>query len=247
MIETSAFLLSPSLSAQRQEDAHRVETTTLLPGGAIVSVRLRHAVSGFVVDDEAVGRTVLSELGVQDLTGADTRRGNQIADARGVRFDGASFSLDEVSEDGLQSAIVYVADASRSWVEAALDARARRPSTDLTARSKDKLRAILPNVRIELDRELIGESSKRHRFDIVVSLANDRLALFQTLTLSPNALAAAYLKFDDVMRAHPDWPREAVVEDLSIWPSPDLAVMQHVTTHVRSLVSDWSDLTKLAA
>ena len=200
-----------------------------------------------MVDDEAVGRTVLAELGLQDLTGADTRRGNHIADVRGVHFDGASFSLDEVSEGCLQSAIVYVADACRSWVEAALDARARRPSADLTARSKDKLRAILPNVRIDLDRELIGESSKRHRFDIVVPLTDDRLALFQTLTLSPNALAAAYLKFDDVMRAHPDWPREAIVEDLSIWPSPDLAAMQHVATHVRSLGSDWSDLTKLAA
>jgi hypothetical protein len=247
MTETSAFLLSPSVSARGHDDARRIETTTLLPGGAVVAVRVRPGASGFVVDDEAVGRTVLSELGVQDLTGADTRRGNSIAEARGVRFDGASFSVDEVSEDSLQSAIVYVADACRAWVEAALDARARRTPADLTGRAKDKLRAILPNARIDVDRELIGESSKRHHFDLVVTLSGDRLALFETLTPSPNALAAAYLKFDDLMRAHADWPREAVVEDLSIWPSPDLAVMQHVATHVRGLASDWSDLMKLAA
>ena len=247
MTETSAFLFSPPFSARVLDGAHRVDTTTLLPGGAIAMVRVRPAPGGFVVDDDALGRTILAELGVQDLTGADTRRGNHIAEARGVRFDGGCFSLDEVSEDQLQAAIVYIADACRAWVEGALDARVRRTASDLTGRTREKLRTLLPEARIDVDRELIGESSKRHHFDLVVTLPRDRMALFETLTPSPNAIAAAYLKFDDIMRAHADWPREAVVEDLSLWPAPDLAIMQHVATHIRGLASDWSDLMKLAA
>ena len=228
-------------------DPVRVETTTLLPGGALATLSVRRAPDGYQVSDDGAGRSSMLALGVQDLTRGDARRANDIATARGISFDGQGFSIVGVSIDQLTAAIAYVADASRAWAVAAIDARSARHHVDLTDRAKARLQASLPGLQIDADRELVGISTKRHRFDLVVALPGDRLALFETITPAPASMAAAHMKFFDLMQAHVDWPREAVVESLADWASEDLAVMQQVSSHVRGVESQWSDLQALAA
>lgn len=229
------------------QQALRVETGTLLPGGGVVTVAVRHAPGGFEVDDEAGGRGALLSLGVSDLSRGDTRRGNELAASGGLLFDGERFRAVEVSGDRLLSAIAYVADACRAWTAGALEARTRRTERDLAERSLQQLRSIFPSFAIDRDRELSGASTKKHRFDIIVTLPGDRFAMFEMLAPSAASVAAAHLKFYDLLQAQAAWPREAVVEDLSGWPADDLAIMQQVATHVRGLDSSWTDIEKLAA
>jgi len=212
-----------------------------------VTLVARPAGGGFVVGDEGAGRLALLALGVQDLTRSDQRRGNEIAEARGVIFTGDGFSVSDVAADQLTSAAAYVADACRAWVEGALEVRVYRSRRDLTDRATERLRAILPGLTVDRDRELLGISTKRHRFDLVVTLSGDRLAAFEAMTPSPVSMASVHFKFFDLMQAHGDWPREAVVEELSAWASEDLAAMQQVSSHVRGVSGPWSDLAHLLA
>ena len=43
---------------------------------------------------------------------------------------------------------------------------------------------------------------------------------------APASIAAAQLKFSDLKQEDETWPREAVVDDFSKWPSEDLAIMR---------------------
>lgn len=220
----------------------RVETTTLLPGGGIASVSVRPVGASFKVSDDGMGFNALLTLMVNDLTAADYRRGDEIAEAAGLNFDHECFFLPEVSAGQLPAAVAYVADASRAWVEAVLDRKARRADRELVHRVSDRLKARFPQARLEPGGELMGASTKTHRFDLVMSLPGDRFAAFQAVSPAPASIAAAHLKFYDLSMAHPDWPREAVVEHYSHWRADDLAVMSQVASHVRDLTQPWDDL-----
>lgn len=242
---TMSFLAEPP--RRTVESPIQFATTTLLPGGGLVVLNAQHHGRAWRVDDGGVGVETLLSLGVFDLGGRDTRRGEAIAERYGLAFDGASFSVDEVSDDQLQAAMTYVADAARAWAEQTLEARASRRRVEDREVVEAKLRRAIPGAKIDAGRAVAGHSSKQHEFDFVIELPGQRLAVFEALTPNPNAVASAYLKFDDVMRAHADWPREALIERFSDWAAPDLAVLQNVASHVRDLEADWSDLGALVA
>lgn len=220
----------------------RVETTTLLPGGGVVVVAVRRVGESFDIGDEACGRTTLLDLGIIDLTKGDQRRGREIAARHGLRFDGQAFQITGVSLDQLSAAIVYVAEACRAWTDAAVEARERRRENDLADVAYRRLIDALPGVQIDRERELQGNSTKRHRFDLVAVLPGDRLAMFETTAPAASSIAPTHLKFFDLSRAHPEWPREAVIADYDAWAAPDLAILQQVSTHVRAANQPWTDL-----
>ena len=242
-----AFLNLPLPDPTADGDAVRVETTTLLPGGGLATVSVRTGAGGYVVSDDGAGRMAMLALGVQDLTGWDAKRGHDLAETAGLNFDGEGFSVAEVSPDQLPAAIAYVADACRTWAAAALDARAHRVRRDFKERTEERIRAVFPGLQIDRDRPLVGASTKRHEIDVVVTLPGDRLALFEALSPVSASMASVHMKFHDLMQAHADWPREAVVETLSAWASEDLAVMQQVSSHVRGIEGSWADLERIAA
>ena len=225
----------------------RVETTTLLPGGMVVTVALRRQGERYVVDDEGCGRAALAALGVQDLTRADIRRGTDIADMLGMTFIHDTFRLGDVTTSQLQAAISFVAEACRSWAATTAEVRQRSRDRNVASRAVERLRESFPSMDVQVERELPGASSKLHRFDVVLSLPRERFAVFETLLPAASSIAAAHLKFYDLGQAHPDWPREALVEDLSEWASEDLAMIQQVASGVRGIEAAWDDLTELAA
>lgn len=225
----------------------RVETTTLLPGGMVVTLALRRQGDRYVVDDEGCGRTALAALGIQDLTRADVRRGTDIADMLGMTFAQNMFRLSDVAESQLQSAISFVSEACRNWAATTAEVRQKSRDRDVASRAVERLRASFPSMDVQVERELPGASTKLHRFDVVVSLPRERFAVFETLLPAASSIAAAHLKFYDLGQAHPNWPREALVEDLSEWASEDLAMMQQVASGVRGIGAAWDDLRDLAA
>lgn len=226
----------------------RVMTTTLLPSGALVAVSVRPNRNGaFQVSDDGAGCKDLLVLGHNELIGADVRRGRATAERLGLSFDGEGFSLRDVTADQLAGAIVFVAEAAREWSTTAAANAARRAEQALVQRVEERLRAALPAATLEKERELPGASTKKHRFDLVVSLPDQRKAVFEVVTPNANSLSAAHLKLFDLMGAHPEWPREAVTESLSDWAEPDMALLAAVSTRVRGMDQDWCDLPELAA
>ena len=225
----------------------RVETTTLLPGGGVATVSVRPTGKDYLVSDDGAARHAMLALGLMDFTRGDIRRARAIAEERGLSFRDDAFSLDEVSAGQMTAAIAYVADATRSLVAYALEARSERGHRDLVGRTADRLRDLFPSVQLDADRELLGASTKRHKFDLVMPLSDDRYAVFQTVTPVAASIAPVHLKLYDLREAHSDWPREVIVDDLTVWPSEDLAIMQPVASHVRDFGNPWSDLQSLAA
>ena len=225
----------------------RFETTTLMPGGTLATLSVRPMGQHYRVGDDGGGRAALLALGIHQLTSGDTQRGNEIADKQGLIYDGEGFSLLDVSTDQIPAAIAYVADASRAWATGAIEARFKRLEEDLAEQTLGRLKAVLPGLEIVANRKLQGASSKQHRYDVVVTLPRHRFAVFETVVRRPSSIAAAHLKFFDLREAHDDWPREAVVDDYTAWPSDDLAVLQQVASHVRGFDRAWADLGLLTA
>lgn len=225
----------------------RVETTTLLPDGSVATLMLRTRGDHYLVSDEGMGSAVLGALGVESLTGADSRRGADIAETLGVTFTAGRFEIDQVGIEQLPAAISYIAEACRRWTAMTLDNRQRTRQKDMMERAVDRLRATFPNSRMDVARELPGASNKLHRFDIVVDLPHERLALFEVLIPVASSMAAAHLKFYDLKQAQPEWPREGIVEDLGSWTAEDLAMMQQVATGIHGFDTQWGDLERLAA
>lgn len=248
LLKPIAFDVSRAAAAAvAAPEGARIETTTLLPGGGVAAVSVRPAGESFVVSDEGVARSALLTLMVHDLAVADFRRGREIAEASGLTFDDDAFSLGDVSLAQLPAAVAFVADASRAWVQAVLDRRARRAERDLTHRTAERLGEIFPAARVEREGELMGASTKTHKFDFVVTLVGGRYAAVQTVSAAPTSIAATHLKFHDLSLAHPEWPREAIVENYAFWRADDLAIMTQVSTNVRDFAKPWSDLAALDA
>lgn len=227
----------------------RVATTTLLPSGAIVSVMVAPLPDGrYAVSDGQAGLKDLVQLGMADLSGHDRRRGERIAERLGLTFDGTSFAVRDVVADQVAGAIVFVAEAARDWASATADKMGKRTERALVARVEEILRSTFPSAQVHRERELIGESTKRHRFDLVMEIpGQDRLALFEMVSPNANALSAAHLKLFDLKNAHADWPREVVTDSLDAWEPADMALLSSVATHVRAIDRPWPDLLKIAA
>lgn len=224
----------------------RVTTTTLLPSGALATVSVRPRGNGtFDVSDQGAGVQDLRALGYLDLTGGDTRRGNAIAERLGLVFEGGEFSLREVTADQLSGAIIFVAEGAREWAQASAEQAMRRTEVAIAKRVEDRIRAAVPGAKVDRERELTGASTKKHRFDLVLDLSNDRKAVFEVVTPNPNSLSSAHLKLFDLMGAHPEWPREVVTEKLDDWDPADMTLLSGVATHVRGMDRNWSDLPSL--
>lgn len=226
----------------------RVPTTTLFPSGELISLTVVPTRSGrFRVSDDGLGRTAVLDEGVHHMRPGDRKRAEAIADFSGLRFEGEAFVADDVSADNLASAMALVAEASRSWAAQMLDRSTRNRERALFEVVKDKLERAYSTPMVHSKIAVLGASSSQYDFDFGVKLNSGRFALFEIISPAPPSVAFAHTKFSDVQRAQPDWPREAVVEDLNAWPSESLALISQVTSHVRPASADWKDLPLMAA
>lgn len=200
----------------------------------------------FAVSDNGAGQDDLMAAGHHRLSAGDRRKGADIAASFGLRFVGDGFHAESVASDQLASAVVYVAEATRRWVAEIVEVAGQRREAGIVADVEARVRLALPNIGLTRERELVGASSKRHKFDLVADLGRDRLAIFEIVSPHPNALSAAHLKLFDMMTSHPEWPREVVTNRIEAWPSADMVLLSGVASHVRDFASDWSDLRNLA-
>lgn len=226
----------------------RVPTTTLFPSGDVVSLLITpNRRGGYRVSDSGLGRTAVLDDGVHHLRPGDRRRAEAIAEQSGIRFEGESFVAEDVAVQNIVPAMALVAEASRAWATQMLERSARSRERALFDVVKEKLERAYSTPMVQSKVPVLGASSSQYDFDFGVKLSDGRLALFEIISPAPPSVAFAHTKFSDVQRAQPEWPREAVVENLGDWPSESLALISQVTSHVRPAGADWKDLPLLAA
>jgi hypothetical protein len=184
----------------------------------------------------------LELLGHFEMAGGDTRRGNAIAERLGLSFNDGGFSVRDVAADQLAGAIVFVAEATRQWASRTAEKAIQRAEAIIASRVEERILDIVPDAQIERDRDIAGASTKKHRFDLVLSLAGGRKAVFEILSPNTNALSSTHMKLFDLQAAHPDWPREVITNRLEDWPPADMNLLSGVASHVRDLQHAWPDL-----
>ena len=79
-----------------------------------------------------------------------------------------------------------------------------------------------------------GATSKTYEFANVIKLPN-RLLIVEPVANHAGAIAASFLKLTDVHNAHPEFPREVVIEDQDSWKSEDLAVLSEASDGIRDI------------
>ncbi len=226
----------------------RVPTTTLFPSGEVINLAVApNRSGGFRVSDDGLGRTAVLDEGVHHMRPGDRRRAEAIAEQSGIRFEGDAFVADDVGAQNLVSAMALVAEASRAWATQMLERSVRHRERALFEVVKDKLERAYSSPMVQSKVAVLGASSSQYDFDFGVKLSDGRIALFEIISPAPPSVAFAHTKFSDVQRAQPDWPREAVVENLNEWPSESLALLSQVTSHVRPASAEWKDLPLMAA
>ena len=226
----------------------RVPTTTLFPSGELINVVVTPSRGGgFSISDGGLGRTAVLDEGIHHMRAKDRRRADEIAARSGLRFDGDAFVAEDVDANAVMSAVALVAEASRAWATQMMERAGRRREAALLDVVREKLERAYSSANVKSEMQVLGASSSQYRFDFGVRINDGRFALFEVVSPAPPSVAFAQTKFSDVLRVQPDWPREAIVENLDAWPSDALALVSQVASHVRPARSDWRDLPAIAA
>ncbi len=220
--------LVPYTTCRQVDGGTLVTTQCLYPGGDGVSVVVGQGAGGYRVSDDGAGWQALLAAGMEVSPSTHGKRARSIAETMGVEFRSGSFIADEVTDAQLGAAIVIVANASQRWVTDVLSERQRRVERDLRRLVADQLARLYAKGSIRTHAHLSGATSKTYEFANIVTLPN-RLLIVEPVTNHAGAIAATFLKLTDVHNAHPDFPREVVIEDQDSWKSEDLAVLSEAS------------------
>lgn len=221
----------------------RVATDCLYPGGRHVVVAVRHVGESCAVSDDGAGWDTLKQAGFEPTRTPAYRAARVLADQMGVPFKRGVYVIDGVGPEQLRSAVVHVANASQAWVRQVMSSGSSSGKLSLTSRAVQKLGGLL-GPSLQRNRRVQGFSSRPHQLAFLLPLDGDRNALIEPVATRLDSIAATYLKFSDVGRAYPDWPREALVEHIDDWPSADLALLAEVATGISDLDGNLSVLAQ---
>lgn len=226
----------------REQGDLRVPTHCLYAGGGQVVVTVRPGRGGALVTDDGLGWDTLLGAGQTPGRQGALRLGKSVATRFGVRFADGACLLDGVPPPELSSAILHVANASQCWVAETLAMTGQRGERDLRQRAEAAVIGLYGRERVSFHERLLGASGKPHDIGIVIDGAGPAPGLVEPVANHPGALAATYVKFGDIGAAHPEWPREAVIEDLAAWRAEDVALLASVGTGVTDVGSGLRDL-----
>jgi hypothetical protein len=211
----------------------------------VVVVRPGH--DGLLVTDDRLGWTTLLSAGAEPTRKPIQVAGRQIAERLGVRFEHGFFTIDGVQGPEVASAILHVANASQAWVAEGLAASSQRQEREFGRRAETVVVNLFGRERVQFHDRVMGSSTRPYDVTMLVALSDERSAILEPVTNHFAAIASVYLKFNDVGRAHADWPREALIEHAGSWRAEDIVLLSDVGTGVTDLEADLTNLRRLAA
>lgn len=227
--------LAPYTTCRQVDGGTLVTTQCLYPGGDGVSVVIGQGAGGYRVSDDGAGWQALLAAGMEVSPSTHGKRARSIAQMMGVEFRSGSFITDDIAEAQLGAAIVIVANASQRWVTDVLSERQRRVERDLRRLVADQLARLYARDSIRTHAHLSGATSKTYEFANIIALPNCLSLIVEPVANHAGAIAATFLKLTDIHNAHPDFPREVVIEDQDSWKSEDLAVLSEASDGIRDI------------
>ncbi len=225
--------LAPFTKCQPLKDGIRVSTQVLYPDGDGVSVVVFRDGDGYRVSDDGLGWSDLITNGI-DINKVFLRKAEAVARDMGLALVKGAFVAPNVSEGQLGAAIVIVANASQRWVYEALRDHQQQVERTLKTKVNEALALIFPKNAIKLNEVIDGDSTKSHRISNIVHLDGRRI-LVDSVVNNPISIASTFLKFSDIGKGHPDYGREAVVEDLDHWNAEDVNILANVTAGITDI------------
>ena len=206
------------------DDGVRVSTHVLYPSNGAVSVVVRGGEDTFLVSDEGGAVSNISSSGIPAVF-SDRMIGAQIR-TKGLRVHDGSIMSPMVSLDDVPSAIMTVANASRTIADWGL---ARFPF--VTPRNfREDLSALLGrhfHDNLKNDEAVIGKSNKPHKFGHVIYLQGARKLLIDPVVNDASSINARLVSNLDVrMNENPQISQLIVFDDRLKWKSSDLKLLE---------------------
>jgi hypothetical protein len=171
----------------------RISTPVLFPSGTKIGVEISHHRDGFLVSD--MGGAALEA----DMAGGGRQFGRiaaEVAQRYGVRFDQRMLFDLEVPRNELTVAVVSVANAAKSAVEATIMQVAARETIDLRSILWTRLDRVFGGPQVQHEIKVRG-SSDDWTFDAAVQSSRG-LTVFEIVNPHANAVASAVTKFLDI-------------------------------------------------
>jgi len=202
-----------------------VPTFALYPSNAAVQVFIDGDRNSFNVSDGGGAIETLLKSG--DFR-EDARPGMRAFARRwGLSVDTSGWVYaPNVSKDEVTSFVPLVADCSKQTAEFLL--RRHRPTVAQDFRPElDRLIKERFHSQYQLDGTWVGASNKRHRFDYLIRLGDDRVALVDAVRPDANSINSAIVAHMDVALTANEGVRQSIVyDDRQDWKSTDLALLR---------------------
>ena len=215
---------SRMIVASPTDDGVRVSTHVLYPSNAAVSVVVRGGKDAFLVSDEGGAVSNLGSSGIPAIL-SDRMIAAQIR-TKGLRVHDGSIISPKVSLDDVPSAIIIVANASRTIADWGL---ARFPFVTPLNFRKD-LSALLGrhfHDNLKNDEAVIGKSNKLHKFGHVIYLQSSHRLLIDPVVNDASSINARLVANLDVrMNEDPQTSQLIVFDDRLKWKSSDLKLLE---------------------
>ncbi len=227
--------------ARGSTQTRRVATDCLYPGGMHVSVSIDWEGTNAIIGDDGMGWDTLRSAGLDPTRSAATRAAQTVGRRFGVSYIRGVFLLKDVTPEQVHSAVLHVANASQAWVTSVF-ALGTQLKPSIADRSAGRLQTLFGPEALQRNLRVQGFSSRTHQLAFFLPLTGGRNAILEPVADRIRSIASVYMKFADIARLHPDWPREVLVENAANWASADLSLLSEVATGITDIDADLAPL-----
>ena len=217
--------LAPFNECHLVEGQIAVTTHCLYPSNEAVTVYVSGGKNGALVSDEGAAIDVLSVH--KRLIPDSERYLRRFCTAPGLRVLAGKICSPEVSFDQLSAAVVLVANASAAAAHWGIEHIKVHKERDLRGDLFGELRKRFSKDQIQQDAKLTGKSSRRYRFDSVVTLDRGRLLAIDAVLPDANSINShAIAHLDLRQKEDKNIIQRLVYDDEQEWNAADLNLLQ---------------------
>lgn len=233
---TSVEVINEALSQWPQPRAQGsrviVPTHCLFGSGGIINVVVEGGRDTFTCHDGGAAIDEFEACGGNIPNAAKVLRSH----FRKIGFkvdDGGQISAPAVGSDALAASIALVANATREAADFLLDRWRPVFKRDFKDMVRQLLESEFSAQRLARGLTYVGDSNKRHKFDFVVRLAQDRSLLLDAVVPEATAINSATVKHLDIKaKGDPHLVQRILYDDRHEWKAADLNVLRLGATPV---------------
>ncbi|WP_424139979.1 hypothetical protein [Roseomonas chloroacetimidivorans] len=217
-------------------DGVHISTHCMFSNGDHVGILVRQDRKGrSFVSDNGCAWEALAAAGLDPDTGRLVTDARNYAEAHGIAFSAGEFFARDVDAEVLSGHVMHLANTVQSWVALHVSKISHVGSLSLDDRLLFALDRVYGHQVVGRHLEVAGDSTRTYEMTAVVTVAENRSAIFRTVAPVPASFFACHTAFADVALARRKDIRVAVIEGSERWQSADLALLGQAASHVIDL------------